>query len=72
MFQQSNHGAIGDLIDPIDDETIFRIYYQNVNGINAKKGTSKWNEINDTMAKHKVALFGLTEPTLTGTSTRTK
>jgi hypothetical protein len=60
-FPQNGNTAIGDDIDPIDDNKTFRIYYQNVNGISASKGTSKWNEINETMTRHKVALFGLTE-----------
>ena len=61
IFPQNGNTAIGDNIDPIDDNKTFRIYYQNVNGISASKGTSKWNEINETMTRHKVALFGLTE-----------
>jgi hypothetical protein len=61
IFQQSENTSIGDDFEPIDDKKIFRIYYQNVNGISTSKGTSKWNEINATMAKNKVAMFGLTE-----------
>jgi hypothetical protein len=61
IFPQNGNMAIGDNIDPIDDNKTFRIYYQNVNRISASKGTSKWNEINETMTRHQVALFGLTE-----------
>jgi hypothetical protein len=58
IFPQNGNTAIGDNIDPIEDNKTFRIYYQNVNGISASKGTSKWNEINETMTRgHK----GLTE-----------
>jgi hypothetical protein len=62
IFPQNGNMAIGDNIDPIDANKTFRIYYQpNMNGISASKGTSKWNEINETMTRHQVAMFGLTE-----------
>jgi hypothetical protein len=61
LFQQSDNEAVGDDLESIDETKTLRIYYQNVNGITASKGTSKWNEINETMVRHKVAIFGLTE-----------
>jgi hypothetical protein len=48
LIKQADNEAIGDEFQPTEDG-IFCIYYQNVNGITAKKGTSKWNEINDTI-----------------------
>ena len=71
LIKQSENEAIGDSFIPAEDG-IFRIYYQNVNGVSAKKGKSKWNKINDTMAKHNVAIFGLTETNIEWNKHRTK
>ena len=60
LIKQDENKEIGDTFIPAEDG-IFRIYYQNVNGVSARKGMSKWNKINDTMAKHNVAIFGLTK-----------
>ena len=60
LIKQANNEAIGDDFQAAE-EGKFKIYYQNVNGVSAKRGLSKWNEINDTMAKNKVAILGLAE-----------
>jgi hypothetical protein len=71
LIKQADNDAITDEFQPAEDE-IFRIYYQNVNGITAKKGTSKWNEINDNMAKNKVAIFGLCKTNIEWNKHRTR
>jgi hypothetical protein len=56
LIKQTRNEAVGDEFQPAV-EGVFRIYYQNENGVSAKKGTSKWNNINNTMATHNVAIF---------------
>ena len=71
FIKQVDSEAIGDMFQPAEDG-IFRIYYQNLNGVSARKGTSKWNEINDIIAKYKIAIFGLTETNIEWNKHRTK
>jgi hypothetical protein len=71
LIKQTGNEAVGDEFQPAV-EGVFRIYHQNVNGVSAKKGTSKWNDINDTMATHNVAIFELAETNIEWNKHRTK
>ena len=71
LFRQSDNEEVGDSFIPAEDGT-FRIYYQNVNGVSASKGKSKWNDINDIMAKQKVSIFGLSKTNIEWNKNQTK
>jgi hypothetical protein len=53
--------AFGNPMEPIDQEKTFRIYFQNVNGLEIGKGTRKWEDIIQEMTTRQVSVCGIAE-----------
>ena len=58
---KKDNKPIGDTLNNDEVSNTFRIYFQNINGVTAGKGTGKWDNILQTMVKKNVSIFGLAE-----------
>jgi hypothetical protein len=53
--------TFGDIMDKINQDNTFQIYFQNVNGLAVSKGTRKWEDIIQEMTTRQVSVCGFAE-----------
>ena len=61
LTRRTDNQPIGDAMTPDEDNNIFRIYFQNINGLNVGKGTGKFEGILSTANNNNVSVMGLAE-----------
>ena len=61
IMKTGENETFGDNMDIAQQENNFRIYFQNINGLAAGKGTRKWEDIIQEMTTRQVSVCGFAE-----------
>ena len=72
IIRTGENEMFGDNMDKAHQENNFRVYFQNINGLAAGKGTRKWEDIIQEMTTRQVSVCGFAETNTEWQAEKTK